>query len=117
MGLFVSKMTLWNDFKVITETLNSFLDKHPEYYPYFRYSTTGTRGTTFENIDTFNKYINKKEAKARSYVYVLNLDFNFPILLVKISVINLLLVIIIRTSISILFLSLDFVSFLFDFVC
>ena len=54
-----------DDFKAITETLNSFLDKHPEYYPYFRYSTTGTRGTTFENIDTFDKYINKKEAKVK----------------------------------------------------
>ena len=54
-----------DDFKVITETLNSFLDKHPEYYPYFRYSTTGTRGTIFENIDKFNKYINKKETKVK----------------------------------------------------
>ena len=54
-----------DDFKVITETLNSFLDKHPEYYPYFRYSTTGTRGTTFENIDKFNEYIDKKEAKVK----------------------------------------------------
>ena len=54
-----------DDFKVLTKTLNDFLDKHPEYYPYFRYSTTGTRGTTFENIDKFNEYIDKKETKVK----------------------------------------------------
>ena len=54
-----------DNFKVLTKTLNDFLDKHPEYYPYFRYSTTGTRGTTFENIDKFNEYIDKKETKVK----------------------------------------------------